>query len=134
MNRIHVAVGVICNSEGEILIAKRADHLHQGGLWEFPGGKVEAEESVVDALVRELEEELGITAVREACNPLMEITHDYGDKQVMLDVWWVRDFCGEPEGREGQPLNWVEAAQLNDFAFPEANIAIIEKITALAER
>lgn len=130
MRAVHVAVGVICNDDGEILIAKRADHLHQGGLWEFPGGKVEAGEAVEDALSRELQEELGIRPEQQACAPLLEIRHDYGDKQVFLDVWWVRAFAGQPEGREGQPLQWVSAQQLGQYTFPEANQPIIEAIQA----
>jgi 8-oxo-dGTP diphosphatase len=71
------------------------------GLWEFPGGKVEAEESVETALGRELHEELGI--VVDVARPLIKVQHDYPDKQVLLDVWEVSAFTGEPHGAEGQP-------------------------------
>ena len=125
---VHVAVGVICDADQRILIARRADHLHQGGLWEFPGGKVEAGETVQEALVRELREELAIAVAPEGCQPLTEIHHDYGDKAVLLDVWWVRQFSGEPEGAEGQPLQWVAPNTLNDYPFPAANRAIIDAI------
>lgn len=128
VKRVHVAVGVVCNDGGEILIARRPQHLHQGGFWEFPGGKVEAGESVVDALGRELLEELGITIEPNACQPLIEISHDYPDKQVFLDVWWVNAFAGEPEGREGQPLQWVAWQQLSDYEFPAANVDIVSAI------
>lgn len=129
--RVHVAVAVIRKPSAEltrILIARRADEAHQGGLWEFPGGKVEAGETVQDALQRELEEELGITIVPQALAPLIQIRHDYPDKQVMLDVWLVDDFQGEPYGKEGQPLEWVAPNALHSFDFPAANIPIVHAI------
>ena len=85
MKHIHVAAGVILNSEGQILLALRPKDKHKGGLWEFPGGKVEAGESVQQALARELLEEVSLTVVEAA--PFLIIDHDYGDKQVTLDVW-----------------------------------------------
>jgi len=121
--QVHVAVGVITNASGEILIAKRADHLHQGGLWEFPGGKVEVTESVRQALTRELKEELDIDA--QVFSPLIEIRHDYADKSVFLDVWHITEFYGEPKGLEGQPLQWVSVTNLNKYQFPQANQSII---------
>ena len=124
---VHVAVGVIVNEQQQILIALRPEHTHQGGLWEFPGGKVETGETVQQALARELEEELGIKA--SGFQTLTEIHHDYGDKAVFLDVWWVNQFSGEAEGKEGQPLEWVGAADLSDYKFPEANDEIVDIIT-----
>lgn len=123
---VHVAVGVIVDNQQRLLIARRPQHAHQGGLWEFPGGKVEAGESVQQALARELHEELGIQA--SGFRPLLEIRHDYGDKAVLLDVWWVEAFRGEACGQEGQPVRWVSAAELAGLAFPAANRAIIEAI------
>ena len=97
---VHVAVGVIFNSQqNQILIAKRPEHLHQGGLWEFPGGKVSAGERVDQALKRELFEELGITVIE--AQPLMAVQHDYSDKQVFLDIWTVTQFTGNAQGAEG---------------------------------
>ncbi|BFM06239.1 8-oxo-dGTP diphosphatase MutT [Halioxenophilus aromaticivorans] len=127
---VHVAVGVVVQNQC-VLLAKRAQHQHQGGLWEFPGGKVEPNESVAHALTRELQEELAIQV--ENCQPLMEIRHDYSDKSVMLDVWVVDAFTGEPKGVEGQPLTWASAAELGDFDFPEANVAIVEKVRQLLQ-
>jgi 8-oxo-dGTP diphosphatase len=124
--RVHVAVGVVIDGEGRILVAQRPLHLHQGGLWEFPGGKVEAGELVTDALRRELDEELAIDVLD--AEPLLEVEHDYGDKSVLLDVWKVTAFRGEPQGREGQPWRWVERAQLQSLAFPAANVPIIEAL------
>jgi len=122
MKRILVVAAVIWR-EGRILIAERAAHLHQGGLWEFPGGKVEAGEAVAAALVRELQEELGITPT--VFSPLIRIAHDYPDKSVCLEVWNVTGFEGEPHGCEGQPIRWVTPDELPQFAFPVANRPIV---------
>ncbi|WP_248802118.1 Nudix family hydrolase [Pseudomonas sp. MWU13-2100] len=123
MKRVHVAAAVIRGVDGRILIARRADTQHQGGLWEFPGGKVEDGEAVRVALARELQEELGI--VVSAARPLIKVRHDYPDKQVLLDVWEVSAFTGEPHGAEGQPLAWVSARELADYQFPAANRPIV---------
>ena len=123
MKRIHVVAAVIRGHDGRILIARRADTQHQGGLWEFPGGKVEEGEAPRLALVRELREELGIEV--EAARPLIKVQHDYHDKHVLLDVWEVSGFSGEPHGAEGQPLAWVTPRELPDYEFPEANQPIV---------
>ena len=123
MKRVHVAAAVIRGADGKILIARRADTQHQGGLWEFPGGKVEAGESVQAALGRELQEELDI--VVKAARPLIKVQHDYPDKQVLLDVWEVSSFTGEPHGAEGQPLAWVTPRDLAEYEFPAANESIV---------
>lgn len=123
---VHVAVGVIVRADGAILIAKRPDNTHQGGLWEFPGGKVEREETLFDALKRELQEELAIVVV--ATEPLIKIRHDYGDKVVLLDVHKVTDFSGQPQGNEGQPIQWVAPESLHEYDFPAANRPIITAI------
>lgn len=128
---VHVAVGVVVNRDREILIARRHASQHQGGLWEFPGGKVSPGENVRQALARELQEEVNIT-VRE-CAGLMKISHDYGDKQVLLDVWYVGVFAGEAVGCEGQPVKWVSARELDDYNFPAANSDIVETVKALLD-
>lgn len=106
-----------------MLIAQRPDHLHQGGKWEFPGGKIEQQEMPEDALSRELSEELDIDVI--SCHPLMNIRHDYPDKSITLDVWAVTDFSGIPKGNEGQIIKWVAMEDLDGYAFPDANHAII---------
>ncbi|PAU56625.1 hypothetical protein BZL41_19610 [Pseudomonas sp. PIC25] len=123
MKRVHVAAAVIRGSDGRVLIARRPEDKHQGGLWEFPGGKVEEGEAVQAALGRELEEELGIRVTN--ARPLIQIHHDYPDKHVLLDVWEVSGFDGEPHGAEGQPLAWVTPRQLADYEFPAANRPIV---------
>lgn len=132
---IHVAVGVIFDNQqaDQILIAKRPQHLHQGGLWEFPGGKVAAGETVDQALERELFEELGITVTQS--QPLMQIEHNYSDKQVFLDIWTVTQYLGEARGLEGQECQWIAMQQLlcadSKYQFPEANKPILEKLKSL---
>lgn len=121
---VHVAVGIVAGADGAVLITRRPDHVHQGGLWEFPGGKVEHGESVIAALGRELREELGI-AVR-AAKPLLQTGHAYPDnRRVLLDVWRVTDFEGEPHGREGQPLVWASPGEMEQYTFPAADAPII---------
>ena len=120
---LHVAVGVIKDSEGKVLISLRHDKAHQGGLWEFPGGKVEPGESVEEALARELKEELDISVQEIA--PLIKVEHQYVDLQVLLDVWLVTHFSGQPVGRESQEVQWVSPEKLTGYSFPEANMPII---------
>lgn len=124
MKEVHVAVGVILDATGRILLTRRAPDAHQGGLWEFPGGKVEDDESLEAALARELREELGIDVGRTS--PLVAVRHDYGDKQVLLDVHIVWEHSGEAQGLEDQPLAWVEVSALGDYDFPAANVPIVK--------
>lgn len=126
---IHVAVGVIRNNQHQVLIAKRPSHVHLGGLWEFPGGKVEVGETVQQALQRELREELNITFDLVNSQPLIKITHQYPGKKVLLDVWTVTDVKGELYGREHQLIKWINIDKLSEFDFPEANKAIVAALT-----
>ncbi|MFT4937370.1 MAG: 8-oxo-dGTP diphosphatase [Paraglaciecola sp.] len=125
MKIVEVAVGVI-KRNNQIYISKRADDLHQGGKWEFPGGKCEANESIKQALVRELREEIGIQVTSQY--EFLLIEHDYGDKKVRLDVRLVDGFTGEPSHQEGQISRWVDIAKLGSFEFPAANKVIVEKL------
>ena len=123
---VHVAVGVIYNSQGKVLIALRPNHTHLGGLWEFPGGKVEVGEKVQAALIRELNEELGIDTT--ASTPWIKIRHTYPDVSVLLDVWRVTEFQGEALGREGQDVRWVSVDELSDYHFPAPNLDIVKLV------
>ncbi len=123
---LHVVVGVVINSQGEILISERAKHKHQGGMWEFPGGKVEAEETAFIALQRELKEELDIEVVN--AEPLLQIPYHYSDKSILLDTWVVKNFLGEVRGKEQQPIRWVLPSMLTQIKFPDANKLIIKKL------
>ena len=124
--RVHVAVAVVFDEHGSVLISRRHQDSHQGGLWEFPGGKIEPEEQVNHALDRELEEELGIRVL--SATPLLEVRHDYQDKKVLLDVWLVSSYSGEAHGREGQQVRWVAPGQLVELEFPAANGPIIDAV------
>ena len=128
MAAVTVAVGILIDDAGRVLVTRRAPEAHQGGLWEFPGGKVEENETILAALARELQEELGVLV--EATEALMVLDHDYGDKQVRLDVHCVTRWSGEPRGLEGQPLAWQQPEELRDWAFPAANRSILERLLA----
>lgn len=120
---IHVAAGAIEDRAGRILIAQRPAGVHQGGLWEFPGGKLAPLETPAQALARELHEELGIRVI--ASRPLIQVQHDYGDRRVLLDVRRVSVYAGEPRGLEGQPLDWVRPEAMDPAGFPAADRPII---------
>ena len=122
---VHVAVGVILRGQ-QVLLALRSSKQHQGGKWEFPGGKVEKGETVAAALKRELHEEIAIDVAESSA--FMQLEYAYPEKTVLLDIYLVTGFDGEPEGREGQPLRWVDIAGLGDIEFPDANQPIVERI------
>lgn len=123
MKQVWVAVGVIYDPKQGYFICRRATHQHQGGKWEFPGGKVEQTETVQQALTRELQEEIGIDV--KAAKPLLVIEHSYSDKAVKLDVWLVTEFTGIAQSLEGLENRWVQLNELEQLDFPEANRPII---------
>lgn len=125
VKQVHVAVGVVQNEEGQILLAKRPDDKHQGGKWEFPGGKVETGEGVLDALVREFREEVNISLQPTSSKHLITRSFDYGNKRVVLDTWLISEFSGQPTGMEGQEVQWVDQDKLWSFDFPKANLSIL---------
>jgi 8-oxo-dGTP diphosphatase len=122
---VHVAVGVI-KQDDKFFLTKRLADSHQGGKWEFPGGKVEENETVHQALYRELKEEVAIETL--TCTALMQISHDYGDKKVLLEVFVVDNFNGQAKALEGQQSGWFSLAEFATLNFPAANQAIIEKL------
>lgn len=124
MKKVEVVAAAILSADlTQLFIAKRASQAHQGGLWEFPGGKKEQDETPEQALVRELEEEVGIKT--HSIEPLIKLEHDYGDKLIELDVYSVSDFSGEPHGAEGQVTKWISVNEIDEYDFPEANVPII---------
>ncbi len=126
MSFIHVAVGVIVNPKKEICISLRQKGQHLAGCWEFPGGKIEPDESTFQALKRELHEELGLDVLSSI--PLITINFEYPEKHVCLDVHTVTEFSGEAIGKEKQEVRWVLPQDLKKYTFPEANKAIIDAI------
>ena len=132
MKPIHVVAAIIVGPDQQIFISRRGDHLHQGGLWEFPGGKVEVGENPEAALARELFEEVDIHVT--SAQPYMRVEHDYVDKKVLLDIWQVDAFSGKAQNKEGQQCRWLSLEQIlapsgdNDLCFPAGNQPILQRL------
>ena len=126
MKQVKVAAAVILDEQQRIFLAKRPQNVHQGGKWEFPGGKLEQDETALQALKRELFEELGIE-INDA-EEFLQISHQYPDKSVVLNVFIVCDYLGEPWGKEGQLTMWAKGAEIQNLDFPAANAEIVEEI------
>ena len=131
MKRIEVAVGIILNSNNEVLVGQRVVKDAYYLKWEFPGGKLEHEESAESALKRELKEELGI--ITEDSEELMVLDHDYSDRNVRLFVYIVKAYSGDADGQEGQALQWVALHDLHALDFLKGNRAIIEQLLKRAQ-
>ena len=116
---MHVVAGIVSDAAGRVLLAQRPAGKHLAGLWEFPGGKIESDEAPVDALARELREELGI--VVESAQPLIAIAHSYPEQVTLLDVWCVTRYSGDVHAQEGQRLAWVEPDALDTIDMPAAD-------------
>lgn len=122
---VHVAAGLLIEG-GRVFVTRRHASSHQGGLWEFPGGKVAARETVRSALARELYEELGIEVL--AARPFVQLPHAYADRTVVLDVWRIESYRGAPHGREGQDGRWAEIATLRPSEFPDADRPVLRRL------
>lgn len=123
MSVIDVAIGLVRDNEGRYCVSQRRADAHLGGLWEFPGGKSKPDESMLDALKRELQEELGIV-VHEA-KAVLVLPYHYSDRSVRLHVYMVDRYEGVPQSIEGQPVHFVSESQLLALPMPAANQAII---------
>lgn len=123
---VHVVLAIIINEDHQVLVSRRNQNVHLGGLWEFPGGKVEPGELPFDALKREMHEELGVSISQ--ATPYKKIKHTYTDISVMLDVWQVTAYSGEPRGAEGQIMQWQAIKTLNINKFPQANVGLIQSL------
>ncbi|MEL7529075.1 MAG: 8-oxo-dGTP diphosphatase MutT [Pseudomonadota bacterium] len=120
-----VAACALVDVDGRILLAQRPEGKSMAGLWEFPGGKVEAGERPEETLIRELGEELGIE-VNEAClAPLTFASHAYEDFHLLMPLYICRRWNGSPIGRENQALKWVRATKLRDYPMPAADEPLI---------
>ena len=126
MNHFNVAAGILCDAEGRVLIAERLGGGPFHGLWEFPGGKILQWESAVEALSRELAEELGIEVV--ACASFMRLRHEYDDRIVSIEFFIVSDWVSEPVGREGQALRWVPRERLDAGELLPADVPVVEAL------
>ncbi len=126
---IRVAAAVIFVN-GQFLLSKRKAEQHQGNKWEFPGGKINGDESVEQALVRELKEELDIEV--SAQEDFVNLDFEYPEKHVSLHFQLVTEYKGTERGVEGQEVAWFTPEQIQELEFPDANIPMLEKIRALA--
>lgn len=126
MKTQHIAIALIFNTKHQILISKRDKKVHQGGLWEFPGGKMEPYENIEEALIRECNEELGIQIT--AFRPYIQLQYLYSQFKVKLAVYLVTTFLGKPKSREGQPLKWIDLKKIIHYPMPIANQAIIQAL------
>lgn len=125
LTAIHVVAGLLVDND-RVFIARRPSDRHQGGKWEFPGGKVDPGEAPEAALRRELREEIGIE-VRDAA-PYAQARHAYSDLHVLLDVWRIGDYAGAPHGREGQEACWARIDDLRPSDFPAADRPILRRL------
>jgi 8-oxo-dGTP diphosphatase len=128
---VRVVAGIVRDAAGRILVSQRLPWQHMAGRWEFPGGKLREGEAQRVALVRELDEELGIAV--QAARPLIEIHHAYPDRGVVLHVWSVERYVGDVRGREGQALQWLELEALHTTDLLEADQPILAAL-ALPDR
>ena len=124
MLTIDVVAGVIVDSAGQLLLSQRSKPAELAGLWEFPGGKIEPGESRYQALVRELHEELGIEVLEST--PFKCFTHDQDDKRIVLDMWFVHRWVGNPAGREGQAVSWFSPERVSELPVPAADIPVVQ--------
>ncbi len=123
---IEVALGVLINGSNELLLSRRPDHGFMSGYWEFPGGKLEPGEAPIDALVRELSEELDITF--QLPEYIDVFSHEYPDRHVKLHVWKIKNFSPTPRGAEGQVTRWLSLKDLENLPLLEGSRVILPRL------
>ena len=126
MTHFNVAAGILCDASGRVLIAERLDDGPFHGMWEFPGGKIALDETPVEALSRELAEELGIEVT--VCASFMNLRHEYDDYVVTIEFFIVSDWNSEPIGREGQALRWVPRDRLDADELLPADVPVVKAL------
>jgi 8-oxo-dGTP diphosphatase len=122
---ILVSAVALIDRDGRVLLAQRPPGKSMAGLWEFPGGKVEPGETPEAALIRELQEELGINTWASCLAPLTFASHAYADFHLLMPLFACRKWEGIPQGKEGQTLAWARATDLRDYPMPPADIPLI---------
>ncbi|MGV0879746.1 8-oxo-dGTP diphosphatase MutT [Martelella sp. FLE1502] len=120
-----VAACALIDADGRILLAQRPEGKALAGLWEFPGGKIEQGETPEACLIREMEEELGITTKVACLAPLTFASHTYDDFHLLMPLFVCRRYQGIPKGQEGQAIKWVRAKDLRDYPMPPADEPLI---------
>ncbi|MCX7513750.1 (deoxy)nucleoside triphosphate pyrophosphohydrolase [Frateuria sp. STR12] len=125
---MHVVAGVLLDPAGRLLLAQRPPGKHLAGLWEFPGGKLEAGESPVAGLLRELSEELDIRIDPASAVPLIQVPWNYGERALLLDTWVVGRWQGTPRSAEGQGLRWILPADIAPDELAPADRVILQEI------
>ena len=131
MKIILVAAVALVDTDGRVLISKRPDGKQLGGLWEFPGGKVEQGERPETALIRELKEELAIDVAESCLAPLTFASHAYDDFHLLMPLYICRRWKGQVTGAEGQEITWVKPLRLRDYPMPPADIPLIPHLIDL---
>lgn len=131
MKTILVSAVALIDIDGRILLAQRPAGKSMAGLWEFPGGKVETGESPEAALVRELQEELGINTWKSCLAPLTFASHSYEDFHLLMPVFACRKWEGSPRPQEGQTLKWAHVSELKNYPMPPADIPLIAMLRDL---
>jgi len=124
-NIVLVVACALIDPDGRVLITQRPQGKSMAGLWEFPGGKVEVGETPEAAIIRELDEELGIVTQADCLAPLTFASHGYDDFHLMMPLYVCRRFQGMARSREGQAMKWVRPRQLRDFPMPPADAPLI---------
>lgn len=125
MKMVLVSAVALIDIDGRVLLAQRPEGKSMAGLWEFPGGKVEVGETPEAALIRELQEELGIDTWASCLAPLTFASHSYDDFHLMMPLFACRKWEGTPHAREGQTLKWVKPTDMRDYPMPAADIPLI---------
>tara|TARA_B110000037_G_C17007272_1_gene459780 strand:+ start:454 stop:852 length:399 start_codon:yes stop_codon:yes gene_type:complete len=131
LNTILVVAAALIDRDGRVLLAQRPPNKSMAGLWEFPGGKVEDGENPEDALIRELNEELGIDTWGSCLAPLSFASHSYEGFHLLMPLFACRKWIGTPMAMEGQVLKWVSKSDLKNYAMPPADIPLIAAIRDL---
>ncbi len=131
MKIVLVAAVALVDADGRVLLSKRPLGKQLGGLWEFPGGKVEQGERPETALIRELKEELGIDVAESCLAPLTFASHAYEEFHLLMPLYVCRRWKGQVHGAEGQELAWVRPLKLRDYQMPPADVPLIPHLVDL---
>ncbi|MDX2276784.1 MAG: (deoxy)nucleoside triphosphate pyrophosphohydrolase [Hyphomonadaceae bacterium] len=128
-----VVAAALIDTQGRVLLAQRPAHKALGGLWEFPGGKVEPGETPEAALVRELKEELDVIVEPDALDPFAFASHSYQDFHLLMPLFATKTWRGDPIAHDAQALAWVKPADMRTYPMPPADVGLVERLIEVAE-